>query len=89
MSYRNSEHYGYINGKLLWFAQEELANILATEVYRSCGVCAESEEDDHCTGCIANRAEETLEKQIIDEGVAFMTNLVKEWGRANRAKVAA
>ena len=88
MGYRDSEHYGYVNGKLLWFAYEGLYNLISDAVFGCCGNCRKrNPEDDFCVNCIAFKAEPILEKQIIEEGVKFMTNLVKEWKQANNSDV--
>ena len=84
MGFRDSEHYGYTNGKLLWFAESELYNLLADAVFASCCGRERGKKAYGCDGCIALKAEPILEKQIIDEGVKFMTSLVNDWEKANR-----
>lgn len=84
MGYRDSEFYGYTNGKLLWFAHQGLFNLIGDAVFSECGECAEIEEREHCDQCMAYKAEPILEKQIINEGIELMTRLAKEWRKANR-----
>ncbi|MBA7674316.1 hypothetical protein ES703_82526 [subsurface metagenome] len=85
MGYRDSEFYGYNNGKLLWFANYGLDEILMDAIFSECGECAEIEEREHCNHCIAYKAELILERQVIDEGIKFMTKLAKGWKQANRS----
>jgi len=84
MGYRDSEFYGYNNGKLLWFANYGLDDILMDAVFSVCDDCEEIEEREHCNHGIAYKAELALERQIIEEGVSFMTELAKGWRKANR-----
>lgn len=88
MGYRDSEWFGYTNGKLLWYANEGLFNLLSNEIFNYCNRdgCAYAKRNDSCEGCIAFKAEPILEKQVINEGIKYMNNLVKQWARANREK---
>ncbi|GAI77998.1 unnamed protein product [marine sediment metagenome] len=87
MGYRDSEWFGYTNGKLLWYANQGLWDKLAELLFSYCGDCKFKEEDDGCPNCIALKVESELEKQIINEGIKYMNGLVKQWARVNREKI--